>query len=263
MNSGLRDAHNLAWKLDEALRAGDPETLLASYQVERKPHAGEMIELARRMGQLMMPSSRVMGIAIRAAFRVLGLYPPARDYFGQMKYKPKPRFADGLLWPDGRGAKRTAVGRMIPQPVVERSGGERVLLDTILPDKPVMLIYAERPDEVLTSVEVEKISLAGGAVVGLTPDWCNPVKANFEIVRDHMRLLRNEPFAGYLGHTLMLRRDRYVAAAISTTDLHKMVGYVLKLRGRYSSSDVQPNRPTFPDAAHDKTSATFTACADR
>ena len=49
MNSGLRDAHNLAWKLDEALRAEDPEPLLASYQTERKPHAWEMIELARRM----------------------------------------------------------------------------------------------------------------------------------------------------------------------------------------------------------------------
>ena len=42
MNSGLRDAHNLAWKLAEALRMDHPDELLASYETERKPHAKEL-----------------------------------------------------------------------------------------------------------------------------------------------------------------------------------------------------------------------------
>ncbi len=235
MNSGLRDAHNLAWKLDEALRASNPESLLSSYQIERKPHAWEMIELARRMGQVMMPSSHIIGAAIRTGFHMLGLYPPARDYFAQMKYKPKPRFVEGLLWPDERGPKRTAVGRMIPQPVVETTKRERVLLDVVLPDKPVVLIYTERPDEVLGSADVEKIRAAGGAVVGLTPEWINPVAAGFEIVRDHTRLFSNPPFADYLGHVLVLRRDRYLAAAMPISEMGDVAQYVQRLQGMSSS----------------------------
>jgi 2-polyprenyl-6-methoxyphenol hydroxylase-like FAD-dependent oxidoreductase len=37
MNSGIQDAHNLAWKLARALRGGHAESLLASYDAERRP----------------------------------------------------------------------------------------------------------------------------------------------------------------------------------------------------------------------------------
>ncbi len=36
MNSGIQDAHNLAWKLARALNGGDAEKLLSSYDVERQ-----------------------------------------------------------------------------------------------------------------------------------------------------------------------------------------------------------------------------------
>jgi FAD binding domain len=36
MNSGIQDAHNLAWKLARALAGGDAEALLASYEIERR-----------------------------------------------------------------------------------------------------------------------------------------------------------------------------------------------------------------------------------
>lgn len=36
MNSGIQDAHNLAWKLARALAGGDSQKLLASYDVERQ-----------------------------------------------------------------------------------------------------------------------------------------------------------------------------------------------------------------------------------
>jgi 2-polyprenyl-6-methoxyphenol hydroxylase-like FAD-dependent oxidoreductase len=36
MNSGIQDAHNLAWKLARALAGGNAETLLASYELERR-----------------------------------------------------------------------------------------------------------------------------------------------------------------------------------------------------------------------------------
>lgn len=146
MNSGLRDAHNLAWNLDEALRMADPEDLLDSYEAERKPHAWSVIELALRMGKIMMPASVQRGRLIRMAFRFLGLYGPARDYFAQMKYKPKPRFSAGLIQPSPSGAGAAAIGRMIPQPLVTTIDRQQVLLDTLLPDRPAVLVFSETPE---------------------------------------------------------------------------------------------------------------------
>lgn len=37
LNSGVQDAHNLAWKLDAVLHAGAPDTLLDTYEIERRP----------------------------------------------------------------------------------------------------------------------------------------------------------------------------------------------------------------------------------
>ena len=49
MSSGVRDAHNLAWKLDAVLRKGADPKLIETYQSERKPHAKEMIDISVKM----------------------------------------------------------------------------------------------------------------------------------------------------------------------------------------------------------------------
>ncbi|QSY98013.1 bifunctional 3-(3-hydroxy-phenyl)propionate/3-hydroxycinnamic acid hydroxylase (plasmid) [Rhizobium bangladeshense] len=214
MNSGLRDAHNLAWKLAEAVNGNASSDLLDSYETERKPHAWEMIELALRMGRVMMPENATKALLTRIAFRALGFYPPARDYFAQMRYKPKPRFRQGLLWPDGLSEKATIVGRLIPQPLVDDAGRHRKLLDQVLPDRPVILVFDEFPDRVLASDTVAALQAAGASVIGLTPEWMNPVDGVFPVYRDAGRLFSGSQMRAYLGHTLLLRRDRYVASAM-------------------------------------------------
>jgi 3-(3-hydroxy-phenyl)propionate hydroxylase len=92
MNSGIRDAHNLAWKLAAVVQGRLGPRLLETYEQERRKHAWEMILLAMRMGKVMMPRSFWSAFALQAAFRLLSVVPPARAYFAEMKYKPKPVF---------------------------------------------------------------------------------------------------------------------------------------------------------------------------
>lgn len=212
MNSGLRDAHNLAWKLSEALRTDKADALLDSYEAERKPHAQAMIDLALRMGRVMMPKSRLQAWLVRAGFWALGLYPPARDYFAHMRYKPKPKFTRGLVWPDKAGPGADVAGRMLPQPLVETPQRSRAMLDDILPDQPVFLVFDARPEFALPDHIRARANALGAAVVGLTPEGVNPLHADFPIVRDVSGLLAVAPFADCVGHVLLLRRDRYVAA---------------------------------------------------
>ncbi|MEM9211415.1 MAG: bifunctional 3-(3-hydroxy-phenyl)propionate/3-hydroxycinnamic acid hydroxylase [Pseudomonadota bacterium] len=216
MNSGLRDAHNLAWKLDEALKMADPTHILDSYQTERKPHAQAMIDLALKMGRVMIPSSPTTGMLTRTGFRILSLYPPARDYVAHMKYKPRPRFAAGMLEADGQSGTATTIGKMIPQPLVVTHDRREMLLDDVLPDAPVALCFDEHPERAIPSELRTQLNDAGILVVGLTPEWMNPAQAEFPIVRDRSNGFGARPFADYLGHVLLLRRDRYVFAACTT-----------------------------------------------
>ncbi len=230
MNGGVRDAQNLAWKLAEAVRGPFSDTFLDSYETERKPHAWEMITLALMMGRVMMPGNAFRAFLTRTVFRALGLYPPAREYFAQMRYKPKPRFRAGLMWADGRSEKATIVGRLVPQPMVEDTQRRRRLLDQALPDGPVVLVFDEFPDRVVDAETVRLLQEAGAEVIGLTPEYMNPVDFKFMVHRDVSRLFSAPQMKSYLGCALLLRRDRYVAAAVPVADVRSLYEKVAALR---------------------------------
>lgn len=49
LNTSIQDAYNLGWKLARVLRHGAPETLVDSYEEERRPNAAEMLGLSTRV----------------------------------------------------------------------------------------------------------------------------------------------------------------------------------------------------------------------
>ena len=63
MCAGIRDAANLAWKLDAIIRGGARSELLDTYQSERLPHVREFIELAIRLGGLINTKAIEAGLA--------------------------------------------------------------------------------------------------------------------------------------------------------------------------------------------------------
>jgi len=131
MNSGLRDATNLAWKLAAVVRGVGGSGLLASYDSERRPHATEMVQFATRMGAMYRPRSNRTERARDLVFRGIQRIPGGRDYVLQMKYKPMPRYTSGIVAGVASRAKRDPVGRMFPQPYIGLHA-ERVLLDEAL-----------------------------------------------------------------------------------------------------------------------------------
>ena len=61
---GLRDVHQLAWKLADVLTGAAGDDLLDTYQAEREPHARALIGVARLLGRLMTGGGRA-GSALR------------------------------------------------------------------------------------------------------------------------------------------------------------------------------------------------------
>src|SRR5689334_5353078 len=169
MNSGIRDAHNLAWKLAAVIQGRIGPGLLDSYQAERRDHIWQMIQLALRMGRVMSPRSYWSGLLTQVGFLALNVWPPARDYVVQMRYKPPPRFKAGFMIADDRRARRTAVGRLFPQPRVATGDGATVLLDEVLGNRFVLLARTAEPREVFGRLAHPVWDSLGAARVVVVP----------------------------------------------------------------------------------------------
>jgi 3-(3-hydroxy-phenyl)propionate hydroxylase len=221
MNSGVRDAHNLAWKLAALARGQVGPGILDTYETERRPHVWEMIQLALRMGRVMAPRNRLSAWAVQSGFRLLGLCPPVRDYIVQMRYKPQPRFAAGFLVPDGRGARRTLVGRLLPQPVVVTSDHRAVLLDTVLGNRFVLLARTADPRAVFAAATQPIWDRLGAKRVAVLPaGTVSGALPGIEIVRDRDGAL-SAALADYADYYVLVRPDHYVAACIRAGEIER------------------------------------------
>ncbi|GGU48302.1 bifunctional 3-(3-hydroxy-phenyl)propionate/3-hydroxycinnamic acid hydroxylase MhpA [Lentzea flava] len=78
MGAGMRDAVNLAWKLAGVLDGTLADTVLGSYEAERKPHATAMIRLAKLIGTAMTEGGELGNLLRRVAAPRLHLVPGLR-----------------------------------------------------------------------------------------------------------------------------------------------------------------------------------------
>ena len=79
MSSGVRDAHNLAWKLDAVLRGADPK-LIDTYESERKPHAKEMIDISVQMKNFVSLANPLQAKLRNVVVKTLLKTPKIGDY---------------------------------------------------------------------------------------------------------------------------------------------------------------------------------------
>ena len=77
MQSGLRDAENLAWKLAAAISGEADERLLDSYQPEREPHVRALIAMSSALGEAILITDPEKAEARNAMLRA-GNRPPPR-----------------------------------------------------------------------------------------------------------------------------------------------------------------------------------------
>jgi len=223
MNSGLRDAFNLAWKLAAVTQGQLGRRLLDSYELERRDHANSMIRFALNMGRALAPPNATAAFALVNGFRLLSLFPRARDYIAQMKFKPPPRFSKGFIVPDGVSARRTLVGRLYPQPRVRTQDGRDVRLDDLLGPGFAVLVRSPRAANMIAALQGRPWSDLGARIVAIGEGTTENAASVREIGTADPRL------AQYGDHVIVLRPDRYVAACIPVDDLPKSAERVRKL----------------------------------
>jgi 3-(3-hydroxy-phenyl)propionate hydroxylase len=147
MNSGLRDAHNLCWKIALVLQGQARSHLLETYHEERYPHVAQMILFSSLLGKIIMPTHRSIALLRDIFFRGLNVLPPTREALTEMRIKPQPKYTHGFLLPTSSKDNKALRGMLLPQPVVRTQEGEHLLLDDLLGNGFALLRLQEKPSE--------------------------------------------------------------------------------------------------------------------
>ncbi|MEU9891493.1 bifunctional 3-(3-hydroxy-phenyl)propionate/3-hydroxycinnamic acid hydroxylase [Sphaerisporangium sp. NPDC051011] len=116
MCTGIRDAMNLAWRLDLVLTGRMEDELLDGYETERAPHAETLVRMSIAAGQVSCTFDPEVAAARDEAFRT-GTVPPL---------DPFPALTAGLL----TGGDDPVSGRLAPQGRI-RQGGRTGLFDDL------------------------------------------------------------------------------------------------------------------------------------
>lgn len=212
LNSGVRDAANLCWKVADVLAGRATEALLDTYDTERRPHAQAMIDLSVRLGRVVMTTdhrrARLRDLCVRAALRSRR----GRRYLTEMRYRPDTRVTTGAVAPtDGPGQALT--GTLLQQPFVLHGPG---YTSTRL-DDPL------GPGWSLLGIGLSDDDWTGVAAAGLPDARYVDVVLGDRAPREHGGRAAVSDGDGALdaylaslpGHLLLVRPDRLIAAVFT------------------------------------------------
>ena len=115
MSAGVRDAANLCWKLAAVIGGNAPDSLLDSYEAERKPHVTEVTRRAVMVGRIITERNGVVASLRDRVVRGLSHLPGVLNVFQRICWIPDARYKKGFFAP----GKQRAVGWLIPQPWVD------------------------------------------------------------------------------------------------------------------------------------------------
>ncbi len=236
LNSGLRDASNLSWKVAAVLRGQAGLAVLDSYGAERRPHVRAMIDLSVRMGTLMMTRSRVRAAARDLAFTAGRRLPVFSRFFREMRFKPPPAYDAGLFIGLGDDSP---VGSMLVGPrVLDRNGAVRGL------------------DELMgRGFALLGVELASGAMAALADPLWNRLDATRVHVALDDRLPQADPgcvccadadgllaaqLGGLRGKVVLVRPDRFIAGSFTPAGEHALAAELSHKLGQPMASVAEP-----------------------
>ncbi|MGW4207733.1 bifunctional 3-(3-hydroxy-phenyl)propionate/3-hydroxycinnamic acid hydroxylase MhpA [Lentzea sp. NPDC004789] len=215
MCSGIRDAANLAWKLDLVLREVASDELLDAYPAERASQVRHTIEMSIEVGKIVSELDPVAA-ARRDAFLIAMQAKPGGVDLAPSAYA----LEDGIVR-RGAGGISLPDGELSPQGVVAR-GTVRDRFDEVA-GRGWQLITTLDPYEALGEDELEFLKTLGAQLVRVMPAGIPPKIARAHEVVDVERVYL--PWlAGHRKVAALVRPDYYVFGfAKDRADLPELV----------------------------------------
>ncbi|KAB8159457.1 bifunctional 3-(3-hydroxy-phenyl)propionate/3-hydroxycinnamic acid hydroxylase [Streptomyces sp. 3MP-14] len=161
MCSGLRDAANLAWKLDLVLEGRADDALLDTYTSERRDHVQHAIGMSMALGQVICVLDEE-----EAAARDARMIAAGADPRHALPPTPPPVLGDGVLQRAPDGGRAPEVGHLTPQFEVTHRG-RTALLDDLTGGGFTLLTDGAAPLDALDAADRAFLAAIGATVVPL------------------------------------------------------------------------------------------------
>jgi 3-(3-hydroxy-phenyl)propionate hydroxylase len=225
MNTGARDANNLCWKIALVLNNFAGADILDSYDPERRPQIEAVVKYSVLVGRLANIRSWPLAMVRDAFFAAANLIPSVRRYFREMRYMPKPGIERGLIV--AHRGRSSLVGRVFPrltlregdaEPDFDELCGQGFALIGIDVDQNALRKVSQLPIwmKIKPAVLNVRLSVGGGG---------------FALGDDREKTL----LVPHAGEIVIVRPDRYTAAAVSPLDMlsqASMLGEAVGLRSQ-------------------------------
>lgn len=161
--AGVRDAYNLAWKLDAVSRGLADPAMLDSYTAERRPHVQQVVATAKSfgliIGELDEDAARLRDQRLQAELDS-GVAQTVRQAF-------IPWLSAGLLHFDDNGTLGAGAGQLFPQPWVSGPALPRARLDDVTRGQFYLVCRDSRWVEQANALFADSTCLFASAVVCL------------------------------------------------------------------------------------------------
>ncbi|MFB7719432.1 bifunctional 3-(3-hydroxy-phenyl)propionate/3-hydroxycinnamic acid hydroxylase [Nocardia sp. NPDC056100] len=260
MNSGVRDADNLSWKLTAILRHGADGSILDSYESERRPHAKAMIDLSVFNKNLVSLDNPVLAtlrdIALATAVRVPGLGGWVRG----AKMKPAPRFRRGAYLGMDRPILFGIEGRLTPQPQVRTYDGKLQRFDDALGLGFALVGLGVDPRTTLGARDLEALRAVGTRFVTIYPVGGRPQgkpgdgRDDVTDIEDHTGVLTLwfQRARVRAGAVVLIRPDRFVFGTATPENAPTLIAALTGQLGLAAQSSPAPtfrtpSAPVEPD----------------
>jgi 2-polyprenyl-6-methoxyphenol hydroxylase-like FAD-dependent oxidoreductase len=201
--SALRDAANLAWKLDVVLRGVLSDALLDTYELERSPHVREWTRISMEEGAISCETDPVAA-ARRDALMLAGEGISIPEF---------PKLRTGVLQRDPDEALATTVGSLAPQGRVSLDGVEGLFDDVAGGSGFTLTALGADPRGHLRADQLAFLDELGTHIAAVAP----PDATGHGAVLD-----RHGDYAAYFG-------ERGLAALLARPDFH-VFGAVRELK---------------------------------
>ncbi|MFB6549447.1 bifunctional 3-(3-hydroxy-phenyl)propionate/3-hydroxycinnamic acid hydroxylase [Streptomyces sp. NPDC056405] len=233
MCSGMRDAINLAWKLDLVLAGRADADLLDTYTSERSEHVQHAIGMSMALGQVICvldPED--------AAARDKRMIAAGADPQHALPPTPPPVLGDGVLKRAPDGSRARGVGHLSPQYEVTYEG-RTALLDDLTGGGFTVLTDGPGPLQALDAADREFLTGIGASVVPLHAESA-PAEGYLDAPDGYLPHMRE------YGHVAaVIRPDFYLfGAAADGPGLKDLIG---QLRGQLQQPTVIKDRAPAPE----------------
>jgi 3-(3-hydroxy-phenyl)propionate hydroxylase len=205
MQSGMRDAHNLAWKLAAVCRGEASDDVLDTVEQERWPHVQLLTDMTVRLGLFIEADNRAL-VAVRNTVGPWARHLPFWNRVLQPSNATN-RFPAG--WVTGTPGRRNALGRMVPQPSVFDRQGYEHLLDDLVGSGILVLGRDVDPRTLMTPAQVDDWMRLGARFRTIRSGFATTDAVDDVI--DHTTVLTGW-MERYRARVVVVRPDRFVAA---------------------------------------------------